>query len=148
MAEPAVGAVLDAESYRQVQRGIRELDREAQKQLNAHLRAEARAVASTAKSNASWSSRIPGSIGVSVTARRVAVKARSAKAPHARPFEGRSRGTLPRASFRHPVFGDREKWVEQSTRPFLQPAVQQHEQSFFSGAVAAIDDAASGLGWR
>lgn len=74
--------------------------------------------------NASWSSRIPGSLRVRVTFTGprpgVYVYADGKRAEHARPFEGMT-GRNP---FRHPVFGDRERWVAQAARPFLVPALR------------------------
>lgn len=111
--------------------GLRILVRDLQgmaPDIRAGLRLAFRAAGQTgltqAKANASWSSRIPGAITVrtSTTANSAGVYLRvnSDAAPHARPYEGIANAS--RGYFRHPVFGDRETWVAEKTRPFLAPA--------------------------
>lgn len=73
------------------------------------------------KANAAWSSRIPAatSMRVNLTGKRagVTISTNKNKAPHARPLErGSSRN---RGVNRHPVFGDRENWVNQPLRPYM-----------------------------
>jgi hypothetical protein len=77
-------------------------------------------IADAAKANASWSGRIPGAISVTsnlTSSGGAVIRVDSTTAPHARPYEGRSG-----SPFRHPVFGNRDNWVSQATRPFLKPA--------------------------
>lgn len=77
-----------------------------------------------AKGNAGWSTRIPGSIGLSVLFSRksagVYLTASVAKAPHARVYEG-----IVSDVFRHPVFGNRDTWVQGRSRPYLLPTVRR-----------------------
>lgn len=85
---------------------------------------------------ASWSTRIPGAIGMRVSFARASVELRvnSKRAPHARPYEGMgSPGT-----FRHPVYGHRTVWVSQATRPFFFPAVQGKRQKIRDAVETAI----------
>lgn len=105
-------------------------------------------VAQDAKRRSSWSSRIPGTIRVetSVGENREGVKIRAGGpgAPHARPYEGLSvRGDV----FRHPVYGNRENWVEQETRPFLFPAAAAMQSVATALILGALDDAAAALGF-
>ena len=137
----------DPGQFRQLQRDLQRLAPEIRKELNKALREIAGAVAQDAKSRASWSSRIPGSIAVSVTGTKVGVKAKRNQAPHASAYEGFKNGRTS-GSFRHPVYGNRNVWVQQSTRPFLAPAVAAYEERFYDAAGAAIDEAGRAAGWR
>ena len=100
------------------------LDKTTRNALKAEMRTIGAAVANRAKRNASWSTRIPGSIKVRtrLTGKRpgVIVLADASKAPHARPYED----IEGRGAFRHPVFGHEDRWVPQRSRPFLAPALR------------------------
>lgn len=115
--------------------------------VRANLRREFRVIGEgalrKARDNASWSTRIPSAISVrvSTSGSRAGIYLRvdSARAPHARPYEGiGGRG----ATFRHPVFGDRDVWVAQATRPFLVPAVQSVRSDALAAAERAVQNAA------
>jgi hypothetical protein len=103
--------------------------------------------ARAARGNASWSTRIPRAIGVrtSLSGRRlgVFVTVSGARAPHARAYEGI---TARRDSFSHPLFGDRDVWVEQPTRPFLAPAAEANREAATAAAERAITAALRGAG--
>jgi hypothetical protein len=59
----------------------------------------------------------------------------SASVPHARPYEGISQqGST--SYFRHPVFGNRENWVSQATRPYAWPAVLGRRDDANSGGAS------------
>jgi hypothetical protein len=142
---------VDGTSFRDLQRELREMAPDVRKRLNEGLKdILLRRVIPDARGNASWSSRIPGAIQPQVTMSRIAAIVRPANAPHARPFEGISKGEFgrSRASFRHPVFGNRNFWVEQRTRPFLVPAFDANRKAAADEAVKAIDDAARQVGFR
>ncbi len=93
-----------------------------------------------AQARASWSSRIPGSLTLRVQLRGarlgIVLAASSARAPHARPFEG-----LLNPQFRHPVFGNREAWVTQGARPFMWPAAQAGRDRVTDAVVGAVEAA-------
>lgn len=93
--------------------------------LRPGLREAGQLVRDRARLNASWSTRIPAATRVSVgfTARNpgVAVQVNKNRAPHARPFEHGGR----EGSFRHPVFGHRDRWESQKARPFLAKALEE-----------------------
>jgi hypothetical protein len=144
---PPFDVRFDPGQFRQFQRDLQRLAPEVRKELNKALREIAGAVADDAKSRASWSSRIPGAIGITVTTTKVGVKANRNKAPHAAAYEG-FKGGRTVGSFRHPVYGNRSVWVQQPTRPFLAPAVKAYEERFYDAAGAAIDDAGRAAGWR
>lgn len=101
-AEPAM--------YRGLQRSLREVGEE---------------VAARARENFSWSSRIPGTVKARVAGvNAVVVSAGGKDAPHAKPIEHAGA----EGSFRHPVFGNRDVWVDQEARPSLHPAAIDHLQ--------------------
>jgi len=92
-----------------------------------------------------WSTRIPDAISLSVRKNGVMIRVSGQKAPHARPYEGIVGN---RKKFRHPVFGDRERWVEQRTRPFLIPAVNAHRREVTVEVARIIDHVLRLHGYR
>lgn len=144
----AITGSLDPVSWRNLQRDLKRLEPEVRKELNASFRGLVGDIVSDAQSRASWSSRIPGAIGASVTTTRVGVKVNRRKAPHARSYEGRGRFGRPQGSFRHPVFGNRDVWVTETTRPFLAPAVKANQSQFYKSAEQAVTVAARKAGWK
>lgn len=121
---------------------------ELRKQLRPALKTAAEPIAADARARASWSTRIPGAITVRARfgARDPGVSLRvlSSRAPHGRVYEG-IRGN---AVFRHPVFGHRDRWVEQPTRPYAAPAVEAGADEVASAAAEAVTEAARDLGFR
>lgn len=116
--------------------------------LRTGFRAAGATTLATVRGNAGWSTRIPGSISlrVSTSASRAGVTLRTnaATAPHARPYEGIAAG----GSFRHPVFGNRNVWVAQATRPFLRPAVETTQLVYLRAAHDAVTAAAHASGFH
>lgn len=45
--------------------------------------------------------------------------------------------------WRHPVFGDRETWVKQSSHPFLNVTVFSHQRDFIDSVSKAVEDTLS-----
>lgn len=97
-----------------------------------------------AKSRASWSTRIPGTIKVVAEGimglKLVAGGGKNSAAPHAKPYEhGGKSGT-----FRHPVDADPTlprnewAWVDEEARPFLHPAVMENLQATADAAAEAV----------
>ncbi len=152
MASPNVAIVgsLDPTSYRNLMRDLRALEPEISKELKATFQDLGSDMVRDVKANASWSSRIPSAVSLSVTQTRVGVKASRRKAPHARSYEGISGSGIfgTKSSFRHPVFGNRSVWVNQSTRPFVAPAIRAHQEEFMDRASDAVADAARQVGWK
>jgi hypothetical protein len=120
---------------------------ELRKSLRPQMRAAGQTLLADARRRASWSTRIPKSLrlATSFTKRQagVSIVASRRVAPHARPLEG-IRGN---AEFRHPVFGDRDTWVTQSTRPYLVPAVDMHGRRVVEAVNRAVTDAANAAGY-
>jgi hypothetical protein len=113
-----------------------------------------------ARANASWSTRIPAAIRLSVSfaSRRpgVSLVVDRRRAPHGRPFENLGQP----GSFRHPVpntrrrglraaaSGDRRRWVSQRARPFLFPAAEDAMQQIDADIGAAVESAARRHGFK
>jgi hypothetical protein len=137
-----------SEDVRQLVNDLRKIGDGVGRNLGKEFKKAAGPVAQEARANASWSSRIPGAITVGVSSSRrfpgAQIKVSKDKAPHARLFEYPGRG----GSFRHPVFGNREVWVEQRGRPFIRPAVRAKGGEFVKAADRAVDSAAKAAGFR
>lgn len=115
-----MGFSADASSLRRAGKKLREVDASLYREVQRALRVEGNRIAARAGVNASWSKQIPGSFKVTVSGVN-AVKIR-ATARNAGPLEHAGAQGV----FRHPVFGDRENWVDQPARPFLHPAALAH----------------------
>ncbi len=118
---------VEYDSVRAAVRGLGRATPELKRALRPRLRSAGEAIRQDMKARASYSSRIPGAIGMttsfSAKGGGVRLRVNQAKAPHARVLE---RGNLKgrHGTFRHPVFGDRETWATQQTRPYFFPALQ------------------------
>lgn len=126
---------------------LRDVPKEMQKDLRRNILDASDVIVQRARSNASWSSRIPNAISARVrfgTGSAVQIVVDSKQAPHARPYEGIGQGRG--NTFRHPLFGNTDIWVEQQQRPFLFPARRQHEHEVVKGVQDAINSAFSSLG--
>ncbi len=105
------------------------------KETNVALREGAAIVALKAKGLASWSSTIPGSVRVAGAGARTVVKAGGDGARHAAAYEHRGSPGV----FRHPVYGNRNVWVDQRARPFLGPALASSEPEVVEVVVRRLD---------
>lgn len=140
---------VDADDFRNFQRTLKQLDQTVSRELNRELRRVLNAtIVPAARANASWSSRIPGAIKPTVGTTKIGARVASKQAPHGRAFEGLAKGLRSRSSFRHPVFGNRNVWVSQATRPFLAPAFDTHAAAATKAAEQAIDSAARAAGFK
>lgn len=133
----------------QLARDLHRMGPAARRQLRQSFERSGRAAESDAKSRAgAWSSRIPAAISMRSQAidDRIGVTLRTSAsmAPHARPFEGLGQG----GTFRHPVFGHRDRWVPQATRPYLWPAVRGRRTEITAACAQAYEDAARDCGFR
>lgn len=139
---------IDGYAFQALQRDIRSLDRKVANQLQRQLRQVVTdTIIPTARSNAGWSSRVPGAIKPKVTQKYVGARVDRKVAPHGRPFEGLQTGLRNRGFFRHRVFG-RNVWVNQKTRPFLAPAFDANRETAAEAAKQAVADAAKEVGFR
>ena len=108
------------------------------------LRMGGELVARGARGRAAWSTRIPSTVRVHETGDAVQVSAGGSAAPHAAPYEhGGTPGT-----FRHMVFGHRDRWVTQQARPFLGPSFDVTEPTVTTLVTSTLDTVASQLGFH
>lgn len=139
-----------AEDVRKLVNDIRKIGGTVSRELGKEFKRAAVPVAEQARSNASWSRRIPGAITTGVSRSRrfpgAQIKVAKGPAPHARLYEFGS-GSRSR-SFRHPVHGNRQVWVEEATRPFIRPAVRAKGEGFIKACDRAVDTAARASGFR
>lgn len=138
----------------QIAADMQALTGETRKAVRPKLRSAGKAVVEDAKARSSWSSRIPGTVRMSVSFRvdreGVLVTVGNDSTPHARPYED-----VPgKGKFRHPVFPDARNrtrrgwtWVSQTSRPFLFPAARANEGAATAAVRSALDDAARSLGF-
>ncbi len=123
---------------------LKALEPAVAKQFDKKLRKAQLVVIAGARAAASWSKRIPRSIGSTTSKRGVGIRVSKAKAPHGPLYELGSSGT-PRV-VRHPLFGDREHWYESPVRPFFFPVIARHEQEMADEAVNAVAEAKREVG--
>lgn len=98
------------------------------KEIRAETRTVVRLVAGPvldrAQVNAAWSKKIPAAMRLTTSFSQrsagAAITVSRRRAPNARPFENLGRD----GTFRHPVWGHRDRWVAQVARPSLFPAVK------------------------
>jgi hypothetical protein len=135
---------MDARQVGRVARGIRTASKPAWKALRVRLVGIGAEVASDVKANASYSTRIPGSVKVRPTAAgNVRISIGGDAAPNAVPIENKGRGFV-----RHPVFGKREVFTSKNSHPaFLLPAfaakhdwaLAEMEKAYMDAFVAAFE---------
>lgn len=130
-------ATVKIEGLSKVMRSLKRLAPEIHKDLRVRFRDVAKEVAQTAKSNASWSKRIPGAIGVTVSNKGVGVRVSKKKAPHGPLYERGNKGSRS-SSLRHPLFGNKAFWFSEPIRPFLRPAVEDHRDDATQKLLDAI----------
>jgi hypothetical protein len=108
---------------------LKAMEGSLQVELRRGIREAAAPMVAAVKANASWSSRIPGAVSAkpSFTAKRagVTIQVNAKAAPEARPLENQGKG----GTFRHPVYGHRNNWVDQAARPFFFSAVERTTQA-------------------
>jgi hypothetical protein len=124
---------------------VRSASPAASRHMREKLREIGEIVADRARSKASWSTRIPGSIKVRTTGVKLSVVAGGDAAPHARVYEMGSQRN--RSMVRHPVFGNRQVWAQNPTRPFLLPALRDVEPEIMASIVQVIEETAAEIGF-
>lgn len=120
-----------AEGLKEAQRALMAVSKEASKELLTDMKRLMDPIVLEARSNASWSSQIPRTVKpmqrVTKTKVSVGVKAGGMGVDYAGLYEFGNKGARrAQSKFRHPVFGNKDVWVDQPTRPFLMPAVHSH----------------------
>ncbi|MDX3101755.1 HK97 gp10 family phage protein [Nonomuraea angiospora] len=144
MAEPTDPSQAIAE----LAKDLGKIPPELRKAMRPALKAAAEPIVQDAKGRASWSTRIPRAISLSVRFGKrdpgVSIRVRRGAAPHGRPYEGITGAS----TFRHPVFGHRDRWVSQETRPYLAPAAEAGMEGALAASVEAVDQVAREQGFR
>lgn len=144
MSVPTV-AIEGRDQVLQLRRDLLKIPTNLRKEIRPALREAAENVKRGAQGNSHWSSRIPAAMRIRVSFAQnrpgVFIVVDKGKAPHARPYEGIIVG-----SFRHPVFGDRDVWVTQQTRPYLVPALESNEGETFTLIRSTVDEVMAKLG--
>ena len=133
---------------------LKETDKKFAGALRKNIRAAVTAagadLVSAIKSEASWSKNIPGAVGMKVKfntkSSAVTVSVNRTKAPEAKPLELGSRNNP--GYIRHPVFGRRDLWVSQRTRPFMAPAIRAQGPGIDLAMQTAIDQTVEESGFR
>jgi hypothetical protein len=139
--------------FTQLQKQLGAMGPKQRRRLRADFARIGQAAASDARSRAgAWSTRIPSAIStrplINDAQSRVGVEVRvSKRVPHARAYEGISQqGSI--SYFRHPVYGNREAWVSQKTRPYLWPAVRGRQGEMRRAVEQTVDAVARECGFR
>ena len=119
---------IDTAALRSFAKAARSSDAAVAARLRIGLRTAGDLVADEARRRADWSSRIPGTVTVTVRGPSARVSAGGESAPHAAAYENQGREGV----FRHPVNAwarsDRAewKWASQQARPFLAVSLEMH----------------------
>jgi len=129
--------VADTAGLSRLARNLRAASPEAWKACRLAMRAAAAPVMSEAQARAGWSTRIPGSMRIRPRAGTVKIVAGGPAAPDAAPYEHHG---LP-GKFRHPLFGNRDYWYDQTARPFLGPAAEAAKGEVSEKLLAAVTEA-------
>lgn len=131
----------DTSEFKILLEQFRDVPKELRSSIRRAVREAAADFVGDVKADASWSSRIPASVRTTTSFSQKAPGVRifvdSKKAPHARPYEGMAKGGN-ESKFRHPVYGDREVWVTQATRPFFRPNVEKHRAQVLDAIESAL----------
>ena len=141
------GIGVDTRDFRNVANALRRAAPQTYKALRSDLREAGMIVAEEAKSIAGeFSEKIPPTVKVRVASTTVSVVAGGKNAPTAGLFElgntgsSKSAAASRRGQFRHPVFGNKEVWVDQDMHPFLTPAAERTAPRFTAKLVETLDE--------
>jgi len=125
------GFGIDTTALHDLARDLRKLEGTTAREFRRGLREVGEVVAVEARSEAGgFSSKIADTIKVRVAGATVEVRAGSPDVPEAVLLElgnvgNRRSGHSRQGTFRHPVFGNTEVWVEQPMHPYLKPAAEK-----------------------
>jgi hypothetical protein len=131
---------IDASELRAFAKALQKAAPAAKKELTLRLRALGEHVADDAQARIQeWSRSIPPSIRVRVYGANVQVIASAM--PLAGLLEFGSKGRENSDTFKHPVFGNAQVWVDQPKHEFLKPAAAANQERIELEGLAAIDAA-------
>lgn len=142
---------IDTTPLRDVARILRKISPAAASHMRSGLREVGTVVADRAKENARGfprihesTDRIEGSIRVQQSSGSIRVVAGGDGAPEAAPLEHSGQG----GSFRHPLFGNQDVWVQQTAHPFLAPAADAVAPEIEQRLLAVIDASLREVGFE
>jgi hypothetical protein len=145
---------VSAPDLRQLYVDLKGVEGNLRVELRRGIREAAQSVADAVKSEASWSSRIPGAVRVkpqfSARTTGVTVEVDPKKAPEAKPLNNGGKS----GSFRHPVFGrgtqsrDQWTWTDQPARPFFDAATRAKTPDVERRIAQVADDVARKAGFH
>lgn len=119
-----------------------------QVELRRGIKAAAAPMVRGVKAEASWSKRIPGAVKTSVSFAKkgatVKIVVDAKRAPEAAPLNNAGKSS----AFRHPVFGSRENWVNQKSRPFFLVGAKRGFKEADAAMVKVMDEIAAKLGFK
>jgi len=118
----------------ELRRSLREFTPAFKKSFDRRLRSIAREAADDARARAAWSKKIPPGITSGATNRGPYIRYRATA-----PTIGRLNEL--RATWRHPLFGNRKYWYMQRGRKFLQPAADAKNEAIEREMEEAISEA-------
>ena len=137
-SQSGVNIVVDTRGLQQLARDLRRSAPDSYKALRGSLRVAVQPVVDDAKARAGFSKRIPATIRARIgSGASIKIVAGGPNAPDAAPLENKGQA----GTFRHPVFGNREKWVNQPARPFLAPALDAHRDEIAAAIELAVYEA-------
>lgn len=132
---------VDVSGFKFLLEQFRDVPKELRPAIRRAVGLAARAFVLDVAQDAAWSSRIPAAVRTQTSFSQkkpgVRVFVDAKKAPHARPYEGMAKGGNA-AQFRHPVYGNRQAWVSQATRPFFRPNVEKHRDQVLDAIETAL----------
>lgn len=135
MAQSGIPVYADTAALSRLARNLRAAGPASWKAYRVAVRAAAAPMLADMQDRASFSSRIPQSGKVQVTAGGNVKIVFSA--PDAAPIENRGRGMV-----RHPVFGNRNVWTAKNSHAaFAAPALAAHQAAMVEAIETAITDA-------
>lgn len=123
---------VDVSGLKKLARVLNRVEPAVAREFRQGMTAAGEVVATAARRNAAFSSRIPGTITVKRRGLAMRIQAGGDAAPHAAALEHGGRS----GTFRHPLFGNRDHWVEQEAHPFL-----GIDESSANAGVALVDAA-------
>lgn len=132
----------------QLKRDLQGVDKTLVAELRRGLKEAAGPVKRQVQANASWSKRIPKAItiGTAFAAKRtgIFIRENAKRAPHGRALENQGQA----GTFRHPVFGNRDRWVAQRARPHFYRGAEQHFDTVERAVLDVMDAVARKAGFR
>lgn len=118
------------------------MPKEIKAQIRPLLRKTGQGALLAVRGNAAWSTKIPRAtrLQISLAGKRpgVAIVTQRTKAEGARPLEHQGKP----GRVRHPLFGNRKKWVVQPARPFMTQEAPKWQAEVRKGIGDAIDQVA------